>query len=278
MVEHEKARLKAILGYVAYATGLGSRHFQDKYLIIAFHRINDATLGDGISCAPARFREICIWLAEHFDVVPLREQIAAVERDGFLAASASITFDDGYRDNYEIAAPILAELGLPATFFVTTDFIGTDHVPAWDSNRGTATEWMSWDQVAELVRQGFDVESHTCSHVDLGTAASELARHELVMSLDRLGDLPRQPHQLFAYPFGAPGNITDETRSLVRESGYRCCLSCYGGINVSDTDPYYLRRVPVNEEYIYPHQLGFELLRQNVAPIHNGRRRPRPKE
>ena len=44
----------------------------------------------------------------------------------------SITFDDGYRDNHEIAAPILKDLGLHSTFFITSGYIESNVVPFWD--------------------------------------------------------------------------------------------------------------------------------------------------
>lgn len=62
-------------------------------------------------------------LAHHFTVLPLEEAIQCL-RDGTLPARAAcITFDDGYRDNIEVALPILLQYGLPATFFIATGFL-----------------------------------------------------------------------------------------------------------------------------------------------------------
>ncbi len=59
------------------------------------------------------------WLAEFCTVLPLSEAVKRL-REGTLPSSAAcITFDDGYADNLTVAAPILKELGLPATFFIT---------------------------------------------------------------------------------------------------------------------------------------------------------------
>ena len=74
-----------------------------------------------------------------------------------MGGSLSITFDDGYLDNYEIAAPILREVGLSATFFVTTNFIGSEFVPFWDSDLPQQPGWMSWKQVRELADHGFEI-------------------------------------------------------------------------------------------------------------------------
>jgi peptidoglycan/xylan/chitin deacetylase (PgdA/CDA1 family) len=261
--------LKTIIGSVLYATTWPRRYFRDKYLITAFHRVNEVTLGDGITCSPDRFREVCIWLAKHFDVVPLEAQIAALESGRILPYSASITFDDGYLDNYQFAAPILHELGLPATFFVATDLIGSDYVTPSDGGRGIRTEWMSWDHLRALVRRGFAVESHTRTHLDLGKASDEQAHAELsqsmVMLQERLGVKPR----MFAHPFGGQEHITDTARGVVRAVGYRCCLSCNGGINGPGTSPYSLSRMPFNEHYLTAQQFGLDVLRAPVSASGN---------
>lgn len=70
-----------------------------------------------------RFDRICTWLREWFNVLPLEEAVQLL-KDGELPARAlSITFDDGYADNHDIALPILARHGLSATFFVATGFL-----------------------------------------------------------------------------------------------------------------------------------------------------------
>jgi len=63
------------------------------------------------------------WVSSWFNVLPLQQ---AIDRlfDGTIPSRAlSITFDDGYADNEEIAAPILCQLGLSATFFISTGFL-----------------------------------------------------------------------------------------------------------------------------------------------------------
>src|SRR5687767_9622489 len=63
------------------------------------------------------------WVQRHFNVIPLDQAIAQLKSRKLPARSLAITFDDGYADNQQIAAPILRKLGLPATFFIATGYL-----------------------------------------------------------------------------------------------------------------------------------------------------------
>src|SRR5205085_1443710 len=62
-------------------------------------------------------------LKRWFNVLPLKEALARLREGRLPMRAACITFDDGYADNATVAAPILRRHGLPATFFIATDFI-----------------------------------------------------------------------------------------------------------------------------------------------------------
>lgn len=64
------------------------------------------------------------WLNYLFNVLPLDDAVLRLERNALPARAACITFDDGYADNAEIALPLLQARGIPATFFVSSGFIG----------------------------------------------------------------------------------------------------------------------------------------------------------
>jgi len=50
--------------------------------------------------------------------------------------------------------------------------------------------------------------------------------------------------------------VTDANRAVVRDAGFRCCCSAFGGINVTGTDPFHLRRVPISPGSSSPYQFG----------------------
>ena len=54
----------------------------------------------------------------------------------------AVTFDDGFENNYSLAAPILEDLKVPATFYVTTDFI-ENNTMSWIDRIEYAIEWHS---------------------------------------------------------------------------------------------------------------------------------------
>ena len=255
-----RKKIKGVLGRAAEAAGLYAHQFRSKMLVVVFHRVNDRMVEDGITSGSLRFEEFCRFFMEHFRVVSLAEQIAGCREGRNMGGTLSITFDDGYRDNFEVAAPILRRLGLPATFFVTTAFIGTDLAPPWDRHLPEQPGWMDWDQIRLLRDLGFAIGAHTDSHVDLGSADPGLVRAELAaccQKLEReLGTRPR----LFAYPFGGRKNISPTSLHLIREAGFECCLSACGGTNPPIADPFQLNRINVNEWFATPHQLGFELV------------------
>ena len=260
MTARSRQRVKEILGRLAEAAGIYARNFRSKMVIVTFHRVNDWMAEDPITCGTSRFEEFCVFFQRHFRVVPLSEQVAGCRDGRNMGGTLSITFDDGYRDNIEIAAPILKRLGLPAAFFVATGFIGTDYTPPWDRQLTCQAGWMDWGQVRALRNMGFEIGAHTNRHVDLAGLDSEAVRAELVECRETLQRELAEPVTLFAYPFGGREHISEESRRIVQEVGFECCLGAYGGTNPPITDPFRLNRVTIGGWFATPNQLGFEIV------------------
>jgi peptidoglycan/xylan/chitin deacetylase (PgdA/CDA1 family) len=256
-----KAGVKATLGWAAFTGGLHRRVLRDRAVVIAFHRIYEGR-GEALNCPPRVFAALCRFFKRHFSVIPLSELVLRVRENRPIGGVLSITFDDGYKDNFEVAAPILRNLDLPATFFVATNFIDSASVPFWDERDGVESKWMSWADVRELAAMGFDIGGHTMNHADLGLAGSEQALAEIAGCRDALLAQLGGPVRNFAYPFGGERNITPGTRQLVADAGFECCLSCHGGVILATDDVFELRREPINTWIRSPYQYGFELLQR----------------
>ena len=233
-----KKRIKDLLGHAADAVGMFARDFRSKMVVVTFHRVNDWMADDSITCSSPKFEDFCGFFRKHFRVVRLSEQVAGCREQRDMGGTLSITFDDGYRDNFEVAAPILQRLRLPAAFFLATGFIGTDYTPPWDQHLSRQPGWMTWDQVRSLRDQGFEIGAHTDGHIDLATQDAEAVRGELARCRTKLLEALGVPPTLFAYPFGGRENMSPPSLELVREAGFECCLGAFGGVNPPVADPF----------------------------------------
>ena len=196
--------------------------------ILLFHRVTDCKPEDGLTISTDRFRRTCKMLSRQFEVVPLGE-IFRILRSGaeMPQRTIAITFDDCYHDNLA-AARVLAEFGLPATFFMPTSFVGTERVFDWDRGFPPMPN-LSWDDLREMTRMGFEIGSHTATHPNLGAVDRDRALEELIVSREALQNQLEQPVRWFAYPFGGKQHLRPEFVPLIREAGYEGALSAFGG-------------------------------------------------
>jgi peptidoglycan/xylan/chitin deacetylase (PgdA/CDA1 family) len=254
-----KSSVKRLLGHGLFASNLDAVLLRNASVIVAFHRIQDTDQSDSLSIDAATFERHCRFYQRHFRVVALREIVDRITLGLPLDRHLAITFDDGYRDNFENARPVLEKLSLPATFFVVTEWIETDVVPWWDRARDVRHPWMTWEEVRGLHRRGFEIGAHTRSHVDLGKVPPAEAVGEVLGGRLHLERQLGARVDSFAYPYGGRKHVTEANRQVVKSAGFQCCCSAFGGINPAGTDPFHLRRVPVSPWHSSPHQFGFEV-------------------
>jgi len=212
--------------------------------VLLFHRVTDAIPEDGITVGEGRFRRICRMLGRSFHVRPLAEVVGIIRSGGPVPnRTVAITFDDCYQDNLP-AARVLAEHGLPATFFIPTAFVGTDHVFSWDRGLPRLPN-LTWDDVQEMVRMGFDIGSHTVTHADLGAATTADAEREVMESKRILEDRLGRRVRWIAYPFGQPTNLRAEVVPFIQKAGYEACFSAIGGFMFAGRQDFVLPRFAV---------------------------------
>lgn len=106
--------------------------------ILLYHRVNDlplqeASISDRLTISVENFRKQMKYISDYFEVISLANFIELVKTNAPLPDKAVIvTFDDGYRDNYKFAFPILKEFKIPATIYLATDFINSNRFLWWD--------------------------------------------------------------------------------------------------------------------------------------------------
>ena len=127
-----KRSIKTLLGEVMFTSRLDSILLADVAVVVAFHRIDEAPDSDSLTVGREMFERYCRFFKRHFHVVPLRDLVYRLEHGDSIERHLAITFDDGNRDNFEHAAPVLAALSLPATFFIVSKWMGSHVVPWWD--------------------------------------------------------------------------------------------------------------------------------------------------
>ena len=93
--------------------------------ILAYHRVNDDEDVFFPGVPVARFEEQMNLVMEHFTVCPLKELVQRMKDDDLPENAIAVTFDDGYRDNYLNALPVLKRYAVPATIFLATGVIGS---------------------------------------------------------------------------------------------------------------------------------------------------------
>ena len=154
---------------------------------------------------PALRRLILDLLADGYAFRTLREAFA----EPCHRRTMVLTFDDGFVDNFTELFPILRELGVPATCFVT-------------DRRGP--RFLSDDQIREMARSGLvEFGGHTAGHVWLARDCDEAtARAEIAANKRTIEALVGEPIVSFAYPFGDFG---EREERLAREAGYRYAVT-----------------------------------------------------
>ena len=157
------------------------------------------------------------------------------------ARAAVITIDDGYRDNLELAAPILRRHGFPATLFVVSGRVGGRN--DWDSEGAVAGRpLLDRGQLLWLRELGVELGAHTRSHPSLPDLDARQVEEEGAGSLAELAELLGAAPACFAFPFG---RFDERSRAAVAAAGYEGCCTVEAGFAYPGTDPLLVPRIEV---------------------------------
>jgi peptidoglycan/xylan/chitin deacetylase (PgdA/CDA1 family) len=238
-------------------------------LVLCYHAVSEcwpATL----AIAPRDLERHVALLADHgYRGVTFREAVAHPSNPRALA----ITFDDAYRSVIELALPILSTVGFVATVFAPTEFVGSDEPMAWPGidhwlagEHADELEPMSWQELAQLARAGWEIGSHTCSHRRLSTLDEQTLDEELQDSRRVIERELGTPCRSLAYPYG------DYDRCVV-EAAQRAGYEAAGTLPARfrrPSNPYeWPRMVVVRED-------GPRRFRLKISPLMRGLRATPP--
>ena len=200
------------------------------------------------------FRRQLEYVSRHFSVITFAQflELARSEQPrSWRAPFAIVTFDDGYRDNLTVAAPILENCGVSACFFVTTGYIGGSRRFDWVRAGRGDLPLMSWRDVRELRRKGFEIGSHTVTHRRTSELNDEALEAELADSQQVLGVELGEAVRIFAYPFGRLGDYRVRQREVVAKYYDAACVSIRGMNRPDRLSLLELHRTSVSGEWSY---------------------------
>lgn len=163
---------------------------------------------------PAAFEsQLRAIMARGYQFVTFKTYLAEMAIGGrVFSRLATVTFDDGWLDNFTNAFPILQRLGIPATFFVVSREMPSI---AWDRR-------MTPDQIQRLTASGMTIGAHTRSHPNLATLDEYAVRDELCGAKLDLEQVTGLPVEYLAYP---GGRFSRKVVGAAQDAGYLAACS-----------------------------------------------------
>ncbi|SFT21641.1 polysaccharide deacetylase family protein [Paenibacillus sp. BC26] len=205
--------------------------------VLCYHSITDKKTGEYV-VSPAHLEEQMRWLHEQgYRSINLSQfellMKGKLPNDG---RNVLITFDDGYKDNYTNAYPILNKFGYVAVEFLVTNWVG-------------GPDYMNWSEVDQLSGKGWDLMSHTRTHPYLPLHTTKGQMDEIAGSKAQLEKHLSKPVHVIAYPYGLR---SFETVKIVKDSGYDYAFTFDDGMTTSLQNPYLLKRLFISGEMDLP--------------------------
>lgn len=182
---------------------------------------------------------------EGYSVLTIPEAMALMADPDLRPRRAVVlTFDDGFRDFFTEAFPILHNYGFRCTVFLPTAFLDDPTL------RFKGRQCLSWDQVRELHRYGIMFGSHTMTHPQLTALTTEAVGLELEQSKKRIEIELQEKVLSFSYPYAFPQEkvqFITSLKELLLSYGYAYGVTTAIGTSNKDDDPLFLKRIPAND-------------------------------
>lgn len=253
--------------------------------VFVYHRICNMPRETSLeywNVPPAQFDLQMHYLRRHgYNVLTVGEAYRLIHAGLPLPPRAvSITFDDGYHNNYEFAYPILHKYGLRATIFLVYEYVGGRRPFEWvrwdeatlrdkQANR-SSWEPLTWDEVIEMSQNGIEFGSHSLTHARMSDLSPEQLEYEIGQSKSKLEQRLGTEVIGFVSPFGLGSAFKKTVREILIDKGYLYAfLGRIGSIGPGD-DPYDWGRHSVYEKD------SLEIFKRKVDGVYDWLRHVQP--
>jgi len=209
-------------------------------IIFCYHRLVDKIHTPWTEITPAAFEAQMKELKDRgITVIPMQDLLAWKRGEKNIPPRcAVITFDDGWKSQYEVAWPIMKKYGYPFTMFLYTEGVAGGSLGGGQA--------ITWEQLADMRDNGVDIEAHTATHQDLreghtitlaspggkktrtkltGAQYEQWMQNEVVGSKQLLEQRLGIKINCFAVPFG---NYNEHVKEIARNAGYEAMFTVYG--------------------------------------------------
>ena len=208
-------------------------------IIFCYHRLVDKVRYPGTEITLAAFEEQMKQLKDSgITVISMQDLLAWKRGDKNIPPRcAVITFDDGWKSQYEVAWPILKKFGYPVTMFIYTEGVRGGSLGGGEA--------ITWEQLADMRDNGVDIQAHSATHQDLreghnimlvsggkrtktkltGPPYEEWVQNEVVGSKQLLEQRLGIKVNCFAVPFGS---YNEHVKEIARNAGYEAMFTVYG--------------------------------------------------
>jgi peptidoglycan/xylan/chitin deacetylase (PgdA/CDA1 family) len=225
-------RIKRVIGALFPSRSVRS-------VILLYHSVGSSF---PVSIPAAEFRRQMESLRQKYHVVSIRELMARIQAGD--TGLAAVTFDDGYRDCYEHAFPILNRLSIPFELFVTTAFIERGQCDF--GSEYSALPPLTWPQILEMQRHGALVGGHTHRHIRWSNQSTRDLRLDLHLSKQILEQRTGSAITAFAYPFGQPHDFDSRAPNLLGEAGFSQAFTTLHTTFRRCPNPFRIPRITIN--------------------------------
>ena len=155
---------------------------------------------------------------------------ALLNQDKLPAKSIALTFDDGYRDFYTYAFPIIKKYNLRANLFISTGLVENE-------------DYLTWNQLKEMTSSGqIFAYNHTWSHANLASTSQTKVESEVQTAQKQLADYLGTSPKIFAYPYG---QISQNIITYLSQNGFLAAASTIQGENQCQSDIFRLQRIRI---------------------------------